>query len=120
MTNDDLINLKIDLNTTDSSLETIRKLFHDPSPDDLTGKRFAYVINTGSISDDGQYIPCLAFENVSGCFPMRGDPAKHQTPWKWGADYDKACEIADKYNERLGLTKVEAMEIVFSSMFPKK
>lgn len=51
----------------------------------------------------------------NGTWPYHGQPGE-QLPWFWGDDYEQACEIADQHNERLGISKEEASEILRQSM----
>jgi len=112
MDNDDILNLKIDLETL--SVDTFLDKYSPPI--NLSGKRYAYTIVVESVDGDGNYIPCIAVENESGYYPMSGR-GSCSVPWKWGKDYKVACEIADRMNERMGLTRVEAYKIITSSMF---
>lgn len=109
---DDINSLKIDLETLDVQ-EFMDK--HNPIKD-LSGKRFAYTIIISSTDEEGNFIPCIAIEDESGYYPMKGRGA-HSTPWTWGKDYNKANEIADKMNEKMGISKREAFKIIASSMF---
>ena len=112
---EDIQNLKIDLETlgVDAFLEK-----HNP-PVDLSGKRWAYVIVVEQTDKEGNYIPCIAVENESGYYPMTGRGA-HSAPWKWGKDYETACQIAEEMNAKMGLSEEEAYKIVVSSMFTKQ
>ena len=112
MNNDDVTNLKIDLETmnVDAFLEK-----YNP-PVNLEGKRFAYTIVVESTDKDGNYIPCVAIEGERGYRPLSGR-GRCSAPWTWGKDYNKANEIADDLNKKMGLSKMEALKIVGSTMF---
>ena len=71
--------------------------------------RIAYTIMETQVTDKGEYIPCICIENHGGFY---------LTDWAWGTDLEKARECADEKNAELGLTKEEAMKIVFSTMKP--
>lgn len=57
-------------------------------------------------------------EGESGHYPTGVWPndGTQTMPYFWGDDYEKACEIADQQNERLGLSKTDVVRIVASSM----
>jgi hypothetical protein len=67
----------------------------------------AYFISETIKDHEGNYIPCIAVENIRGFY---------RTDWQWGKDRDTAQRFADKKNEQLGLTKKQAMDIQVSSM----
>jgi hypothetical protein len=83
------------------------------------GQRFCYTAIAGQFDEvDGekQSIPSLVREGESGHHPMRGQGTCAQ-PWYWGNTYEECQERCDRYNEKeLGLSKLEAMKIVASSM----
>jgi len=56
----------------------------------------------------GRYIPCIVKEGEKGYYP---------TTWQWGLDKAIAQKLADDYNQRLGLTKEQAEQLVLQSMF---
>lgn len=78
----------------------------------MTSKQFdgCYFILETVRSGDGQYIPCIAERNKAGYY---------RTDWKWGMDLALARKLCDEANERLGLSKNEALTIQLSSMFPR-
>jgi len=122
MNRDDITNLRIDLNTL-SVEEFVAKLgdgAHEAAPrlgaDVIGDRRFAYTIVAEQTDKDGNYIPCVAVERRRGYYLMAGR-GPHCAPWTWGKDYEKACRAADAMNARMGLTPVEAIKIVASSMF---
>ena len=81
-----------------------------------SGKRFCYYISpTQQATEDG-YVPSLVFEGVSGYFPLNGR-GKGATPWFWGKTLKEAEETASIANEKLGVSEMEAMKIIASSMF---
>lgn len=69
--------------------------------------RIALFILDSERDAEGNYIPCIAEENTPGYYP---------TTWRWGSDRAVAFELAQKYNERLGLSGEDAFTIVMSSM----
>jgi len=69
--------------------------------------KVAYFIQPTLKTDDGQYIPCIAKEGVSGYFV---------TDWAWGNDIDQAEACAREKNERLGISEEEAQRLVLQSM----
>ena len=79
--------------------------------------RYAYqcLHETDLIDGVRHYIPCLVKENVGGYFPMRGIDGI-SLPWYWGTSHERCQEICDKVNKENGLTDVDVMEIVSSSI----
>jgi hypothetical protein len=70
-------------------------------------RRRAYFILETIRSEDGQLIPCIAIEGVAGYY---------QTDWMWGTDVRKAEAIAQKMNDKLGISAADADRIVLSTM----
>jgi len=70
-------------------------------------KRYAVVIIDTEKDSHGEYIPCIVKEGKSGYYP---------TTWKWGTDIDVAKKLADDYNEKLGISKEDAMQLTLKSM----
>jgi len=70
-------------------------------------KKRCYFILQTQITDSGEYIPCIAEEGTQGYF---------KTDWSWGSDIDIAESIADEKNDRMGISKKEALKIVAKSM----
>lgn len=70
-------------------------------------KRTAYMLLETERTAAGEYIPCIAVE---------GERGYHRTDWTWGKDLKIAQECADKKNAMLGLSKEDALKIVFSTM----
>ena len=82
-------------------------------------RRFALVcLHETDTLEDGQvkYIPCMVKEGEGGYFPMRGNPAEHQSPWYFGNSHETCSRLCDEYNKRLGLSEEDVREIVLSSM----
>lgn len=61
------------------------------------------------------YVPSVVTEGEPGHSPLTGQ-GEHSQPWFWGHDYKKACEIADDYNRRLGLSDQDVADILASSI----
>jgi len=57
----------------------------------------------------GNYVPCIVKENEAGYFISN---------WTWGKDRKTAQKLADEYNEKLGVSKQEVMELTLKSMRP--
>lgn len=55
----------------------------------------------------GNYVPCIVKENETGYF---------LTDWQWGKDKELAQKLADEYNEKLGVSKKEVIELTLKSM----
>lgn len=72
-----------------------------------TQNRLCYELLDTVKSEDGQFIPCIMEEGVSGY---------RKTDWLWGTDRKIAEECRDQKNEGLGLSRAEAIAIVVSSM----
>jgi len=76
--------------------------------------KFCYVIIEGQRDEKG-YIPSAVFEGRSGHYPMTGQ-GKHAEPWHWGETVELAEEVCARMNERMGITKKEALGMVIESM----
>ena len=72
----------------------------------LKGKTCYFIMETER-DEQGNFIPCIAKEGESGFW---------RTDWQWGKDKALAQECADDMNEKLGLTKTQAMIIQLRSM----
>jgi hypothetical protein len=86
-------------------------------PDDTSippPPRWCYMIMVGQTSQ-GQYVPSVVVENEPGHAPLSGNGPLSE-PWRWGADYDKAREIARQANHEMGLSDEDVLDIVTSSM----
>lgn len=70
--------------------------------------RVCYYIMETEVDGNGNYIPCIVKENVSGFW---------RTDWQWGKDIELARQCAKEKNEALGLTDADVNQIVMSSMF---
>lgn len=80
-------------------------------------KRRCFWIDPSQVPDEGGYVPSLVVEGEPGHSPMRGDPAKFQSPWYWGKTLVEANSMAIKMNyEQFGLGPSQCNEIVLSSM----
>ncbi len=77
--------------------------------------RHCFIIQEGQC-DEGGYIPSLVTEHEAGHSPLRGDPAKFQTPWYWGKTYEQAKKVCAAENARLGLSGSDVIDIVASSI----
>jgi len=66
------------------------------------------ILRTVRDEQTGEYIPCLV---------MPGEHGYHTTDWRWGTDYESACEIANDKNTLLGYTPEQAAKIVLDSMY---
>ncbi len=83
-------------------------------------RRFVYFVPAEGYIEGRGYRPSVVFEHEPGHFPVgdwpyEGKPGTN-APWFWGHDYDKAVEMANEMNNRLGINEREAVEIVASSM----
>ena len=83
-------------------------------------RRHCYFIPLEGYVEGRGWRPSIVFEGEpghypNGTWPYEGKPGQ-TVPWFWGHDYDKAVQIADDMNERLGVSKKLALEIVNSSM----
>lgn len=89
--------------------------------DELFAKRrFCYFIPAEGYIEGHGWRPSVVFEGEpghypTGTWPYEGKPGQ-SCPYFWGHDYDKAVRICDQQNERMGISKALALEIVTSSM----
>lgn len=72
----------------------------------MTARQVFFVMRT-EISEDGQYIPCIAVEGETGYY---------KTNWKWGTDFDQAQEWCDERNQKMGISTMEAARIQVATM----
>lgn len=87
---------------------------HQQTPD--LSKPFCYYVPEDQDTKlYGGFVPSVVIENESGHYPMLGNGA-HASPWVWGDTYEKAKEIAEEMNHKLGISPQRATEIVASSM----
>jgi hypothetical protein len=75
----------------------------------LMHRRKAYFINPVVKTERGAFIPCFAIEDESGYY---------ETKWEWDTTLKKAQKLAQRINDRLGITAEDAERIVLSSMKP--
>lgn len=92
----------------------------EPGPQKLPPGRMVYYVPEDAYVKGHGYRASVVVENEdghypTGSWPYDGKPGKSM-PYFWGHDYDKACAMADKANEQLGISKEEAHKIVTSSM----
>ena len=69
--------------------------------------RLCYFVNEAITAEDGQLIVCIAEEGMKGY---------RKTDWFWGKDYERASMLADKQNEKMGISQNEAWKIIASTM----
>lgn len=69
--------------------------------------RTAYFVMQTVVDKNGNYIPCIAKE---------GEKGYYKTDWQWGKDWKLAQECADDMNEKMGISKQDAMLIQLSTM----
>jgi hypothetical protein len=81
----------------------------------MTRKRACFYIPSGAFVEGHGYVPSLVTENEPGHVPLMGN-GPGSAPWYWGMTYEKACEIAEAENAKLGLDPRDVMAIVASSM----
>jgi len=83
-------------------------------------RRFCYFIPLDGYVEGHGWRPSVVFEGEPGHYPNGDWPyegkAGQRNPWFWGPDYDGAVREADAMNERMGISKRLAVEIVSSSM----
>ena len=70
-------------------------------------ERVAYFVLEDVKDERGEYIALIAKE---------GERGYYKTDWTWGKDFKHAKEVADYKNKLLGVSKVEALKIVLSTM----
>ena len=82
--------------------------------------RFCYFVPLDGYVEDHGYRVSIVFENEEGHRPSGNWPYSGKVgevlPWFWGHDYEKACEMASKKNQEIGLSALEATIIVGRSM----
>jgi len=82
---------------------------------DLTNKRYAFTLVEEQRAQSGGYIPCIAIEGETGYYPMSGQ-GEFAAPWDWGKDRELAQKLCDERNEKMGLSKKEAWELIAGTM----
>jgi hypothetical protein len=76
--------------------------------DELFKHRHCYYVDLNSYNEKQKgYQVSMVFEDVPGHYP---------TTWFWGPDYTTAEECAKMKNQALGLTEMDVVKIVCSSM----
>lgn len=87
-------------------------------------RRFVYFIPSDGYVEGRGWRPSVVFEGEDGHYPNGNwpyDGSPGQTvPWFWGHDFNKAVLLAEETNERLGISKALAVEIISSSMAVNK
>lgn len=68
----------------------------------------------GEFTSEG-IIPAKVERDVAGYRLFAGN-GPHARPWYWGKTQEEFDRVCDAENERLGLTRSEALDIVISSM----
>lgn len=89
----------------------------------FTSRRFCYFIPVEGHVEGRGWRPSVVFEGEPGHYPngdmpYEGKPGQ-TAPWFWGPSYEEAVATADEMNERLGISKMLAVEIVTSSRVVK-
>lgn len=73
--------------------------------------KLAIIIIDSEKDRKGRYIPCIVKEGEKGYF---------LTNWAWGDDKDEAQSLADDYNTKLGVSKIDVQRLILGSMFGNK
>jgi hypothetical protein len=86
----------------------------------MATKRFAFYIPPDGYVQGQGFRVSVVFENTPGHFPTgnwpyNGSP-EQKVPWFWGHDLEAAKQTCDAQNERMGVSPVEALKIITSSM----
>ncbi len=76
---------------------------------------WCYYVSPTEFDDGKGYVPCVVVEGESGHYPMRGNGQQSQ-PWYWGTEYAAAAHIAERENNKMGISSERATDIVMSSM----
>ncbi len=95
----------------DCGMEEVEEIM-PTSPDkkeDLMNRRKAYFINPAVKTPTGAFIPCYGIED---------EPGYYKTNWEWDITLEKAEELVQRMNDKLGITAEEAERIVLSTMKP--
>ena len=69
--------------------------------------KFAYFVIQTETDEEGNFIPCIVVE---------GEIGYHKTDWQWGKNWNLANKICDEMNEKIGISKKDAILIQLSSM----
>jgi hypothetical protein len=65
--------------------------------------------------DDSGFIPSLVTEGEAGHAPLVGR-GEHASPWHWGKTYEEAKAFTARENQRLGLSELDVIDIIASSI----
>jgi hypothetical protein len=86
--------------------------------------RYCFFIPVEGFVEGHGYRVSIVFEGESGHYPTGDWPYEskpgQKMPWFWGEDYDAACRTADAQNDRIGISRKLALEIINSSMLVSK
>lgn len=82
-------------------------------------KLVCYVPIDGHVAGHG-YRVSIVVEGESGHRPTGNWPYTGKVgetmPWFWGDDFEKAVELANEHNERMGISKEVAWKIIYASI----
>lgn len=95
--------------TVDEVREHLHKIISGDGVENVirAAQRRVYFINELQRDAQGNYIPCIAVEGETGFY---------LTDWEWGSDLKFAQECADEMNEKMGISKREAMLVQLGTM----
>lgn len=101
--------------------QEVEKLERDRLGRLMNERRFCYVIPSDAFYEGYGFRVSIAIENDQGHYPTGDDSfltgdGRARMPWFWGMTYEEACARADVMNARMGLTPLQAAEIVASTM----
>ena len=87
-------------------------------------RRHVYFIPLDGHIEGRGWRPSIVFEGEpdhypSGDWPYTGEPGQ-KAPWFWGPTYEDAVRQADEMNDKMGISKLLAVEIISSSMAVSK
>jgi hypothetical protein len=86
----------------------------------MTIKRFAFYIPADGYVMNQGFRVSVVFEDTPGHFPTGNWPydgaPDQKRPWFWGHDLKAAEAACDAQNERMGISPIEAIKIIGSSM----
>jgi len=80
----------------------------------VSAPRFCYYVSIHEHDEKG-YVPSVVYEDQDGHFPLRGNQP-FQQPWYVGTSYSEARAVVAKFNEELGLSPIDVIEIIAASM----
>ena len=83
-----------------------------------TNPRRCFYIPIDAYVEGRGYRVSVVTENEPGHCPTGVWPndGTREMPYFWGHDYKEAMKICDRQNERMGISRTDAMEIVASSI----